>query len=73
VAAIAKAVADLNTTVSGAPSDMSDSYLEVTRLSSDLVTLSAFVGQIVEDLFSTLINVAGHTTNMRRDIFLQHL
>jgi hypothetical protein len=73
VAAIAKAVADLNTTVSGAPSDMSDSYLEVTRLSSDLVTLSGFVGQIVEDLFSTLINVAGHTTNMRRDIFLQHL
>jgi hypothetical protein len=72
VAGIAKAVADLNTKVSGAPSDMSDSYLEVTRLSSDLVTLSGFVGKIVKELFSTLINIAGHTTNMWRDIFLQH-
>jgi hypothetical protein len=66
VAAIPKAVVDHNTTVSEAPS-------EVTRLSSDLVTLSGFVGQIVEDLFSTLNNVAGHTTKMRRGIFLQHL
>jgi hypothetical protein len=42
VAAIDKAVVDLNTTVYGAASDMSDSYLEVTRHSSDLVILSGF-------------------------------
>jgi hypothetical protein len=73
VASIAKAVSDLKNIVSQAPSDMSDSYLEVARLSSDLVTLSGFDGQIVEDLISALIDIAGHTTNMRRDIFLHHL
>jgi hypothetical protein len=47
LASISKAVADLNATVSGALSDMSDCYLEVTQLSSDLVTLPGFVGLIV--------------------------
>jgi hypothetical protein len=61
----AKAIADLYTTVSRATSDIYDSYLEITRLHSDLVILSGFLGQIVEDLFSILISGSGHTTNMR--------
>jgi hypothetical protein len=54
----------LDWAVDGAPSDIFDSYLAVTQLSSDLVPLLGFVGEIIEDLFTTLINVAGHTTNM---------
>jgi hypothetical protein len=49
---------------------MSDKCLEAARISSDLMTLTSFTGQILQDLVPTLVNTATNVTNIRRDSYL---
>jgi hypothetical protein len=52
--------------------NISDNGLEEQRVSSDLIALTFFTGQILRDLVPTLVNILANVTNMRRDSFLSH-
>jgi hypothetical protein len=57
ITALQKAARDLSGLLDRAGS-MSDNCLEAARISSDLVTLTSFTHQILQDLVPTLVNTA---------------
>jgi hypothetical protein len=69
LAATQKAAKDLASHMDSADA-LSNEFLEMQRISKDLVALTTFCGQILQDFVPCLVNMAANITNMRRDSVL---